>query len=599
MTITEHFEENKIAYKEVGKDLYDIEGFGLILYADFSKKKSIYRSYDDGEETYIYLNLFETKEELINSGIKYVAFWFGESYNYVDIEDEKLTIKHLSSIGYSQPMELDFDYVQLAVHTEAELLSGVGLPKDWVARAKFLGHKSLGIADFNTLSYTLNMQKECDAVGIKPIFGYSTKLTTGVISVADRGDISDPLKTANIKLYAKDAEGFASLLRIQKAVMVDLNEGEEYGLPKGYLMMEELMAHSKGLILVMGATSTDWLVFNSKATDELKERFKDNIYYQLDVNEYKANRIDIVKLKAAKMYFDTPMLNEIPPALIADSYYPIKYMSQDKVTVNKIALRAHAGSGKDRTIYDADSRHHSDEQWYKSIDEHYEVFKTVFESIDPYDILKEAALNTHKIADACEYRYTLDKNYMPEYELTDEEKEKWGDSMSMFDGLLEEGLMKKAPADKIDLYRERLEMEKYVIKSTNNVDYMLNQYDVVKWAEENGIVVGAGRGSASGSLVLYLLNVTKVDPIRFSLLFERFLLPERAGLYDAHVTKISEEVDDAEEVVEIEFEDGRKVVLDIDSQILIDGEDSTLYADELKDGMKILFDNIDNLFKIK
>ena len=128
---------------------------------------------------------------------------------------------------------------------------------------------------------------------------------------------------------------------------------------------------------------------------------------------------------------------------------------------------------------------------------------------------------------------------------------------------------------------------------------MLNQYDVVKWAEENGIVVGAGRGSASGSLVLYLLNVTKVDPIRFSLLFERFLLPERAGLYDAHVTKISEEVDDADEVIEIEFEDGRKVVLDIDSQILVDGEDGTLYADELKDGMKILFDNIDNLFKIK
>ena len=599
MTIQEHFDANKIKYHELESDLFDVPDFGKILYVDFSKKKSIYRNFVDGDESYIHLNIFETKEELLDSGIQYVGFMFGDSYNYVDLKDDDLDIKPLLNLGSVSHINLDFDYVNLGVHTSAEILGGIGEPKEWVARAKFLGHKALGISDFNTMGYTLSMQKACDEAGIKPVIGYSTKLTDGWIRVSDRADITNNIKTANIKLYAKDKDGLSSLLRIQKTVMVDYNTNEpEDGYPKGYLTVDELIKFSKGLILVMGVTSAEWLLFNRKAMETLKDRFSGDLYYQIDLNEYMANRIDTVVLNSAKTYFSSDILKDIPPVLIPDCYYPERNQDSCKITVNKIGLNARARS-KTRVIYSEDAGYHSNQQWYKDIDEHYETFKDIFETINPYDVLKTCADNSIKIANSCNVRYTLDKNYMPEYELTEQEVEKWGDSMSMFDGLLEEGFLKKVPKGKEELYRERLDMEKYVIKSTNNVDYMLNQYDVVKWSEENDIIVGAGRGSAGGSLVLYLLNVTKVDPIRFNLLFERFLLPERAGLYDASVTKIVEEVSDSEDVIEIEFEDGRKIILDADSQILTDGSDDVLYADELKEGVGILFDNIDNVFKIK
>ena len=243
----------------------------------------------------------------------------------------------------------------------------------------------------------------------------------------------------------------------------------------------------------------------------------------------------------------------------------------------------------------------SDEQWYKTIDEHISTITPLFDEFkwDINSIIKECADNTLKVAESCTARYKMDTNYMPRYDMTEEEKVKYGDFENMFDQLLEDGFKQRVPKGKEKEYRERLEMEKYVIKSTNNVDYMLVQRDTVNYAKESDILTGAGRGSAGGSLILYLLGITHVDPIRFSLLFERFLLPERAGLYEAQVTKVIEQVSDSDDVVEIEFEDGRKIVLDPDSQIVVDGEERAVYADELKSDMDINFDNIDNLFKIK
>ena len=160
---------------------------------------------------------------------------------------------------------------------------------------------------------------------------------------------------------------------------------------------------------------------------------------------------------------------------------------------------------------------------------------------------------------------------------------------------------KLVPKDKEDIYRKQLDHEIYVLESTNNVDYMLVQYDTVNWARKNGILVGCGRGSAGGCLVLYLLGITLIDPIKYDLLFERFLLPERAGLYPSDVTIIGDDVD-SNQYIEVTLENHKTYKIDKDAQLLVKraGMDDPIvvYADELQTDDDIQFDNRDLLFTL-
>ena len=193
------------------------------------------------------------------------------------------------------------------------------------------------------------------------------------------------------------------------------------------------------------------------------------------------------------------------------------------------------------------------------------------------------------------------RNYMPKYDMTPEEQQKYGTVHNMFNKLLEEGLEKLAPKDKIDQYRKQMEYEKYIIESTDNVDYLLVQYDTCNWARRNNILVGCGRGSAAGSLLLYLLGITLIDPIKYDLIFERFLLPERAGLSPADTTIIGEDIDSCE-YVQVTLENGNTINIDKDAELIVkrEGEEQPIriYADELEDEDDILFDNKDILFTL-
>ena len=190
---------------------------------------------------------------------------------------------------------------------------------------------------------------------------------------------------------------------------------------------------------------------------------------------------------------------------------------------------------------------------------------------------------------------------MPKYDMTPEEKEKYHTVHNMFNELLEEGLQRLAPKDKIEQYRKQMEYEKYIIESTDNVDYLLVQYDTCNWARRNNILVGGGRGSASVSLLLYLLGITLIDPIKYNLIFERFLLPERAGLYPADTTIIGEDIQ-ATDFIELELENGKTIKVDKDAEFMVkrEGEEAPIqvYADELEQGDDILFDNKDLIFTI-
>ena len=190
---------------------------------------------------------------------------------------------------------------------------------------------------------------------------------------------------------------------------------------------------------------------------------------------------------------------------------------------------------------------------------------------------------------------------MPKYDMTPEELGKYGTTHNMFNQLLEEGLQRLAPKDKMDQYRKQMEYEKYIIESTDNVDYLLVQYDTCNWARKNNIFVGCGRGSAAGSLLLYLLGITLIDPIKYNLIFERFLLPERAGLSPADTTIIGNDMD-YNRYFELTLDDDKIIKVDYDAEFMVKRMGTEvpirIYADELQEGDEIIFDNKDILFTI-
>jgi DNA polymerase-3 subunit alpha len=235
-------------------------------------------------------------------------------------------------------------------------------------------------------------------------------------------------------------------------------------------------------------------------------------------------------------------------------------------------------------------------QYLKTIDELYNEFRVLFS--DKYDdnVFYDMCSATTEIIENATAAYDLTTNYAPKYDMTDAELIKYRDTLTMFHQLIEDGFKRLVPDGEEEEYRKRVEYEKYVIESTDNVDYILIQRDELNWAQENGILTGIGRGSAGGCLLLYLLGITSIDPIKYNLIFERFLLPERAGLERDKVTIMAEDIQSSN-YYEITFENNQKLSLDKDAELVVNrnGERMTIYADELQSDDDIQFDNCDLL----
>ena len=568
--LLEWLDANKIQYSVIDSEVIELPGLVQVYYEDTSKLNSIFRLNKDGE---LIFNSMEEPGILMSEGINYIVFKFGDNWYYFDL-NKGFALNILKYVGTR--MELaknDVEIVNLGVHTPFELLNGSFMPEMWVKKAKFLGHKAIGICDKNTMAACYNLQKCCDEEGLKFVFGYSLTFKYGE-------------ELVGAKVYVKTQKGLRNLLRIQKAIMVD---SEDQTIPYA-----ELKNRGEGNVLVFDKYAADWMLHNLEAVNELEDCF-DSAYFQVDLTEYKAERIDIRVLEQAKIYFDNLYHNPdncvIPPVLITDAYYLDKSDAKNKIILNKIATGA--------------AHEQSDEQYFKDADEHYALFEQLFDA-DKWNIpalFKECADNARKIADGAVARFENDRNFMPKYTMTPEEKAKYGTTHNMFIQLLEDGFERLVPKDQEsqEKYRKQLEYEKYIIESTNNVDYLLVQYDTCNWSRRNNILVGCGRGSAAGSLLLYLLGITLIDPLRYDLIFERFLLPERAGLYQSSTTIIGEDIDSTD-YVEVTLENGKTIKLDRDAQLYVnrDGEEEpiTIYADELEGGDNILFDNKDELFTI-
>ena len=549
---------NKMCFNILDEDVIEIIGFGKMYYEDTSMIKSIFRTDADNN---VKFNTMENIQTLQDEGINYIVFQFGDNWYYYDIRKD-FEFQILKYIGKRKEQIHNQEFVNLGVHTPFELLNGSFSLTEWIKKTKHLGQKALGICDYNTMAATLILQKECEVAGIQWIFGYSLTFTDGIEKI-------------DAKIYCQSQQGLQNLLRIQKCINVD-SENK-------VIELQDLLKYGAGNIIVFSKYSSFWLKQVWDSLDMFFEHF-DDCFYQLDLSEFKAERIDI------KDYFDhIYYTGELPPVLICDCYYLDKDDAKNKIILNKIAEGA--------------AHEQSDDQYFKDLDEHWQTISSLFDE-DKWDvegIFNWACENTVQIANGAKARYETDRNFMPQYDMTNYEKSKYANRHEMFLSLLKEGFNKLVPKRKEEIYRKQLEHEIYVLESTNNVDYMLVQYDTVNWARENGILVGCGRGSAGGCLVLYLLGITLIDPIKYNLLFERFLLPERAGLYPSDVTVIGEDIN-SNQYVEVTLENHKTYKIDKDAQLVVKrmGTDAPIvvYADELQANDDIQFDNRDLLFTL-
>ena len=562
--LDDHMIEGKII-----RDVVTIPGFGRCLFQDMSKREHLFKQNKDTGD--FEFDCVEVPKYLISDDIFYVIVKFGNEFYYTDVRKD-FKLNPLRHVGDRKEHDESYKhpYVNLGVHTPYELLNGSGPTTEWVKTAKWMGHRSIGICDRNTMAATLQLQKEAKAAGIGYVFGYSLTMCFGA-------DVE-----VGAKIYVSTQKGFRNLLRIQKAINVDREDGKI-----DYL---EVLNRADGNVIVFDKWSGDWMAQNTKLLKDFCDAFGGWVFFQVDMSEYRADRIDSMLLDSQKAYFDTFYNNGkwklgIEPVLIEDCYYIDSDEWMNKVILNKI------DTGVTHEL--------SDQQYYKDTTQLYDEFCALFSEKYPDEVFDLMCQNTVIIAGESDAAYDLDENYAPRYDLTEEEKEKYGDSYNMFNELIEEGFKRLVPKGKEKEYRERLEYEKYVIESTDNVDYYLVTWDEINWARRSGIAVGVGRGSAGGCLLSYLLGITQIDPMPYSLLFERFLLPERGGLEPADVTVIGNDLS-RKDYVEIEFEDGKKLCFASDAEFLVnrDGKEVTVLANELTPDDDVIFDRKDELFTI-
>lgn len=508
-------EELKVWIKENGLDcliegnLISIKDFGNFYFINHKEGKIL------SEEFLLILN--EEDEDFIEENkdnINFVVFKFGEDFyyskmNFTKNQYNELAIKpefndFLNIGNYVGELDSDFNFVNLAIHTGYELLNGSGEPEDYIKKAKFFRQKYLGVCELDTLASSLAFQLSCKKYHINPIIGEGISVAYNY-NFDNQNEIPE---TFELKLYVKNKKGWKTLLNISKHVNVDFNKFIPFEILSKY--------KTKDLICVIPTDS--WFNFNifnkDKALIELnnlnKIFGKKNIYYQLDLSEYQNSEYDLEKLEIIKRYF-SDFSDLIKPVYIQDTYVVDRKDRELKSFLNKISRKV--------SITNNDC-------YLKSVDEIITSTSKLFDSNDDaFNIFLESIENTEVIAKQCvDFEISIGKPKLPDFKMP-----KNTDKIDFYYDLIEKGIEKKIMTkkgitdEKIDEYIKRIETENEIIIGADIVDYFLILWDIVEWCKKENILVGVGRGSAGGSLIAYLLDITNIDPIEYNLLFERFL----------------------------------------------------------------------------
>lgn len=396
------------------------------------------------------------------------------------------------------------DFVHLHTHTEFSLLDGANKIKELPARAKELGMKAMAITDHGVMFGVVDFYKECKKVGIKPIIGCEV-----YVAPRTRFDKESNIdnKYSHLILLAKNETGYKNL-----SILVSMGfiEGFYY---KPRIDLELLEKYHEGLICLSaclaGSVNKAILKEDMEEAKRIalwhKNIFGEDYYLEVQPNGLPEQVLVNQKLVELSKELDIPLV------ATNDSHY----LKKEDAYIHEILLCIQTG----KKMSDPDRMKMGVDEFYvKSPEEMADYFKNIPEAIE----------NTVKIAEKCNFDFEFGNTKLPNYEVPKE----YPTHADYFKELCRTGLKKRYGDNPSSEIKERLEYEISVIEKMGYVDYYLIVWDFINYAKTQGISVGPGRGSGAGSIAAFAMGITDIDPIKYNLLFERFLNPERISMPD-------------------------------------------------------------------
>ena len=397
-------------------------------------------------------------------------------------------------------------FTHLHVHTEYSLLDGASRIPKVVARAKELGMDSLAITDHGVMFGVIDFYKECRKQGIRPVIG--CEVYTAARTRFDKDSDRDKYH-GHLILLAENNDGYRNLIKI---VSRGFTEGYYY---KPRVDKDLLRAYSDGIIALSGclAGKVQNCLLNRDYEGAKREAMElDNIFghgnFFLEIQDQGLDEEALINPELVRLSGEL----DIPLAATNDVHYVNRFDAE----AHDVLLAIQTAT----TVDDENRMRFPNDQFYlKSEDEMRRIFSFCPEAVD----------NTQKIAERCNVEFTFGEYHLPEFIPPEGYTNR-----EYLRELCRKGLSERYDPVTPEL-TERLEYEMGVIESMGYVEYFLIVWDFINYAKENGIMVGPGRGSAAGSLVAYSLRITDIDPIKYSLIFERFLNPERVSMPDIDI----------------------------------------------------------------
>ena len=399
------------------------------------------------------------------------------------------------------------EFVHLHVHSEFSLLDGANRIKDLPVRAKELGMDSIAITDHGVMFGAIDFYKACKANGVKPIIGCEV-----YVAPRTRFDKEPNIdnKYYHLILLAKNNDGYKNLAKLVSLSFVD---GYYY---KPRIDKEILEKYHEGLICCSaclgGEVAQNILKDNLEEAEKVaiwhKNVFGEDYYLEVQSNTMPNQILVNQKLVELSRKLDIPLV------ATNDAHYLKKEDSYN----HEVLLCIQTG----KRMTDSDRmKFETDDFYIKSPEEMKDYFKNIPEAIE----------NTVKIAEKCNVEFEFGHTILPNYDVPEEFETHY----DYLKNLCDDGIIKRYGEHPSSEIIERKEYELSVIKKMGYVDYFLIVWDYINYAKSQGIPVGPGRGSGAGSIVAYAIGITDIDPIKYNLIFERFLNPERISMPDFDV----------------------------------------------------------------
>lgn len=394
-------------------------------------------------------------------------------------------------------------FVHLHVHTEYSLLDGACRIGQLVKRASELGQNAVAITDHGVMYGVIDFYRAAKAAGIKPIIGCEVYVAPRTMADKVHGMDSE---AQHLVLLCENETGYRNLSYMVSKAFLD----GFYIKPR--VDLELLRQHSEGLI-ALSACLAGGIPRRLRMGDyegakayalELSEIFGEGNFY-LELQDHGIPEQQEVNRGILRLSQDT----KLPLVATNDAHY----LTREDSYIQDVLMCIQMG----KTVDDANRMRFETQEFYiKSEDEMRSLFPNQPEAIE----------NTQRIADRCNVEFEFNHYHLPEYKAPD-----GSDSLTYFHRLCNEGFAERYP-DAPEEYRKRLEYEMGVVEKMGYVDYYLIVADFIRWAKQTGIPVGPGRGSGAGSIAAYCMHITEMDPMKYSLIFERFLNPERVSMPD-------------------------------------------------------------------